>query len=661
MAYAVLRCQKVKSNQVSYVHNHNQRTYENQSADNVDFERTQQNIVVLGSAETHKKLKENLSRLESKKAIRKDANVLLEFVFSASPEFFYNDLDKNQFEKLTMKENKKEIAHIFNNQLNKEKLELFQKSVVEFIQSKPEFRDNVVNLTLHLDEKTPHFHLTLTPILDGRLTAKKFFTPENARTWQDDFHKHCQQNNLVLERGKEFSPAIHQTLAEYRDNGAVELPQPPVDVVPGQVLPNQVADHIGTQIPFTDKVLTTKTELKTTLDDLTKQIQKRENIQRKHYNHYKTFYNENKDELKKVKQIIVENERLKEQNQYLKKENLEMSYKIKKYTDEQLENLRQIPLVDVAQKLGYSLEKQGSYYRIKNDNVNIVINPETNQYADNKSLKKGFGAINFLRDCASYSFQESVEFLGNDYQTVDIARELKNRPESIVILNNAVVKTVQEIPAPVQKNNPNIVSYLTDKREINPDLVNDLLNKNLLFADKLNNCVFTNEQKTFAYVRGTHPEKRFVANKGMMDFFKVSNTDEPKQIFLFESAIDLLSYRTLNPNEQGIFVSIQGSAMSNRLAELDLNQYQKVVCCFDNDDQGKKFDQKVKEIVPTATVQKPVAKDFNDDLIQHNQQKRNELNKPQVKEPQPFELSRTEKVIKKVAFGKNKTLGPKLW
>ena len=84
MAYAVLRCQKVKSNQVSYVHNHNQRTYENQSADNVDFERTQQNIVVLGSAETHKKLKENLSRLESKKAIRKDANVLLEFVFSAS-------------------------------------------------------------------------------------------------------------------------------------------------------------------------------------------------------------------------------------------------------------------------------------------------------------------------------------------------------------------------------------------------------------------------------------------------------------------------------------------------------------------------------------------------------------------------------------------------
>ena len=36
------------------------------------------------------------------------------------------------------------------------------------------------------------------------------------------------------------------------------------------------------------------------------------------------------------------------QNQQLKKENFEMNYKQKKFTDEQLENLRQIPLVQVA-------------------------------------------------------------------------------------------------------------------------------------------------------------------------------------------------------------------------------------------------------------------------------------------------------------------------
>ena len=163
MAFAVLRCGKVKSNEVSKVHNHNLRTYENHSAENINFDRNQ-NEIVLGSADTHKKLKENLSKLESKKAIRKDANVLLEFIFSASPEFFYNNLDKEKFEKLTMKENKNELDKIFNENLNKENLEKFKKSVVDFINSKPEFKNNVVNLVLHLDEKTPHFHLTLTPI-----------------------------------------------------------------------------------------------------------------------------------------------------------------------------------------------------------------------------------------------------------------------------------------------------------------------------------------------------------------------------------------------------------------------------------------------------------------------------------------------------------------
>ena len=223
MAYAVLRCQKVKANQVSHVHNHNQRTYENQNCENINFDRNS-NLIILGSADTHKKLKENLENVESKKALRKDANVMLEFIFSASADFFYDNLDKDKFDKLTMKDNKNELDKIYNESLNKENLILFQKSVVDFINSKPEFKNNIVNLTLHLDEKTPHFHLALTPILNNRLTAKQFFTPTTARQWQDDFHKQLIENKIVLERGKEFSPAIHQTIAEYRSDVVVTSP-----------------------------------------------------------------------------------------------------------------------------------------------------------------------------------------------------------------------------------------------------------------------------------------------------------------------------------------------------------------------------------------------------------------------------------------------------
>lgn len=609
MAYAVLRCGKVKQNQVSKVHNHNLRTYENHSAKNINFDRNQ-NKIVLGSPDTHQRLKENLSKLESKKAIRKDANVLLEFIFSASPEFFYNNLDKEKFEKLTMKDNKNELDKIFNESLNKENLAKFEKAIVDFINSKPEFKNNVVNLILHLDEKTPHFHLTLTPILKGRLTAKEFFTPENSRQWQNDFHSVLQKNQITLERGKENSPAIHQSLADYRSNEVVAMPEPPDTPVPGRVLPNA----LGTKVPFTEKVITTKSEL----DFASKQIQKRESAQKKHYDFYKSFFNESKETLKKAKQVLAENTKLKSQNQKLKKENLDMSYKIKKFTDEQLENLRQIPIVDVAIKLGLKItERKNGFTRFKDQNINLVVNENTNSYSENKENKNGFGAINFLRDIAGHNFTQAVDFLGNDFTSYDIAREIKEQKSSISIIDNAVQKQVLELPKEQPLNTKNIVHYLTETRGLEPALVQELLDSKRLYADKLNNCVFTNENNNFAYVRGTHKEKRFVANKGEMSFLKYQNTPNPEQIYLFESVIDLMSYRTLNPEHKGTFVSIQGSAMANRLNELGLENYKNVVCCFDNDEQGKRFDLKVKEIFPNAIVKKSNGKDFNDDLIAH--------------------------------------------
>ncbi|MEC5690061.1 MobV family relaxase, partial [Serratia nevei] len=221
--FTVFRCDKVKANEVSYVHNHNQRTYENQLAENVDFQRTHLNKVLLGSQNTHQELKSKLDNLDSKKAIRKDANVMLEMIFSASPEFFYKNLDREKFDKLTMKNNKSELADLFNKNLDKEKLEQFTKTVVDFCNEK--FKDNIVNLTLHLDEKTPHFHLTLTPIIEGKLSAKRFWTPQTTQAWQNDFAKACEPLGLV--KGMDDSQAVHQTCKDYKSSVAIEIPEPP--------------------------------------------------------------------------------------------------------------------------------------------------------------------------------------------------------------------------------------------------------------------------------------------------------------------------------------------------------------------------------------------------------------------------------------------------
>lgn len=101
-----------------------------------------------------------------------------------------------------------------------------------------------------------------------------------------------------------------------------------------------------------------------------------------------------------------------------------------------------------------------------------------------------------------------------------------------------------------------------------------------------------------------------------MDFIQYSNDSSKDKIYLFESTIDLLSYRTLNPQAKGTFVSINGSAMINRVQELELDLYKKVVCCFDNDEQGQKFNEKIKkETVSQVEIDEPKGhKDWNEVL-----------------------------------------------
>lgn len=624
MAKTVLRCEKIKSNNVSYSHNHNFRTYENKSVENIDFDRTKLNQLVLGSKNTHEKIKENLTNLKSKKAIRKDANVALEFIFSASPDYFYKNLDKEKFDTLTMKDNKKELNEIFKT-LDHKKLEDFKQAVLTFIEETPGFKNNVVNLVLHLDEKSPHLHLLLTPIIENRLTAKEFFTPENARSWQDKFAELTKP--LGIERGEKDSASVHTSCKDYNSNIDVSIPTPPDT--------KNIELNIQ-KIPLTDKVIISMAELK-----------QRESNQNKKYQFFKKFYTENKETVKKTKQAITENKQLKKDNQKMKQH-------IQKYNQEQLESLRQIPLEQVISSLGYELKRESqTYSRLKTDNLNLVINTDKNSFADNIGSKNNFGSINLLTEVFKMPFKQATEYLAQKFGFEKVAKEIStNKNQSEKLAAYAIEKSIAEMPKESPKNLENIKSYLIEKRHLSKEIVEEMINKNQLYADKNNNAVFTNELQTYAYIRGT-TEKRFVQSKGSMDFITVSNIENPSKVFLFESIIDLLSYRDLNKEEKGLFISIQGSAMSNRLNELNLKSFDQVVCCFDNDKQGQIFTNKVIDLnLSNVTVNKPTNKDFNEDLEQVKKQKQIQLE---------IEKAKVSNQVKQSPFKKNKSSGLSLW
>lgn len=76
-------------------------------------------------------------------------------------------------------------------------------------------KKNIMRLSLHRDERTPHLHAVVTPITkDGRLSAKQIVGNKNdLQRLQDDYAKRMEQHELS--RGVKGSRATHDSIQEY--------------------------------------------------------------------------------------------------------------------------------------------------------------------------------------------------------------------------------------------------------------------------------------------------------------------------------------------------------------------------------------------------------------------------------------------------------------
>lgn len=118
--------------------------------------------------------------------IRQDAVKGMEFILTASPEWFKRD------------ETGQAIGEYQNSEWVKANLAFMQR----------QYGSNLIAFTLHQDEKTPHIHAVVVPITaDGRLCAKELFNPRTLRQLQTDYAQAMKP--FGLERGIEGSRAQH--------------------------------------------------------------------------------------------------------------------------------------------------------------------------------------------------------------------------------------------------------------------------------------------------------------------------------------------------------------------------------------------------------------------------------------------------------------------
>ena len=178
--YAIMRFKKYKGPEISKIEAHDERTKETYASNpDVDTSRSKYNIHLVEPADKYRVMAEKRIA-EVGCRTRSDSVRVVETLVTASPHFFKGKSD--------------------------EEIRAFFERAMRFFEPRIG-KENFISAVVHMDEKTPHLHLTFVPITaDGRLCAKEIVGNKKRLTeWQDEFWTHMVKKYPELERGESAS------------------------------------------------------------------------------------------------------------------------------------------------------------------------------------------------------------------------------------------------------------------------------------------------------------------------------------------------------------------------------------------------------------------------------------------------------------------------
>lgn len=178
--YEFFHFEKYKRPAVSKIEAHHERTKEQYASNpDIDPERKNLNYHLIEPTDRYNAVISQQVK-DAGCRTRKDSVWMLEAFFTASPEFFKG-------------KKKREIR------------EFFEECIKFLEQHQP--RETFISAVVHMDEKTPHMHLSFVPLTEDKRLAAKDITGNRKKLvwWQDEFWQHMVRKYPELERGKSTS------------------------------------------------------------------------------------------------------------------------------------------------------------------------------------------------------------------------------------------------------------------------------------------------------------------------------------------------------------------------------------------------------------------------------------------------------------------------
>jgi len=557
MAYAIARLAKLKKGNLSGSAAHTARTRPTPNAD-----ATKQNIRFIGNSDPNEKLEDlvdtKISQYKQKRKIRTDAVYCVELLLTASPSYFRPDDPTN------------------GGYYEEDKLKAWFDAAQNWLTL--QYGSRIVRAELHLDEVTPHIHAYFVPLDEnGQLRCNHFFDGrQKMREFQDSHYAAVQ--HLGLERGIKGSVAKHQDIKDF-----YRIVEEGRDLDTGELSPEQLIAKAADR----DRAVKKKSEMEETALRLVK---------------------ENEAQKQRIQQLSTENQQLRLQ----------------------LDQLRDLPLEDVAWHLGLTKTKDGKWKG--GGHIINIDEPKWYDFAPG-AQKGGGGAIDLVMYVQGCNFLHALAWLSDRFGSGGMLKAVTHHARE------QAQQIAQSEPAP-QFTPPAadesqwlaVQQYLTQKRGLPENMVQALHSRRFVYADNQQNAIFgmrsLTGETTGAFKRGTRgSDNTFMGyalgTKRADGWFYVKLGGKPDdditRVVITKSPIDALSLATIEGMPQQKTMYLVASCAKSLPVEYLLS-IPTVIAAYDNDDPGDELAQAIQEQLPKAQWMRPVAKDWNSELLERLRQ-----------------------------------------
>ena len=313
------------------------------------------------------------------------------------------------------------------------------------------------------------------------------------------------------------------------------------------------------------------------------------------------------------------------------------------YTQEQIDKANQTNLEEFLQQKGEHLRKTGSESVLiykdstgKHDSISV----RGNRWYDHKNMRGGY-PLKFMQEFYGMNFRTAMKELLHGEEP-ELGRKKNTEQEKPKVSEETEVNgntakcedgtKKSEFKLPEKDNNmKRVFAYLLKTRFLDKDVVRSFVEQNILYQEKENgNIVFVGTNKDGAPKSAC---KKSTAEQSKSFRMTVAGSDcrygfcwrgESSKLYVFEAAIDLMSFITLRNDEwkADSFLALDGLSPKPLLQFLEEQKnIHEIFLCLDYDAAGIEACDKLKDILiekgyeaEKVKREYPLYKDWNEQL-----------------------------------------------